>query len=112
MVHQRDALLARVGFIVLFYGERNAGTARTVRNIRAVRPLLLERQRNRGTEKRNYTMLDSLTSMSLLAGMEILGPLVLAAGLAYGIWVASRRRRKSREVSDQAARRLFQQRDE
>jgi hypothetical protein len=57
-------------------------------------------------------MLDSLTSMSLLAAMEILGPLVLAAGLAYGIWVASRRRRAAREASDQAARRLFQQRDE
>jgi hypothetical protein len=57
-------------------------------------------------------MLDSLTSMSLLAVMEIVGPLVLAAGLAYGIWVASRRRRAAREASDQAARRLFQQRDE
>jgi len=57
-------------------------------------------------------MLDSLTSMSLLAAMEILGPLVLAAGLAYGIWVSSKRRRGSQEASDQAARRLFQHRDE
>jgi len=57
-------------------------------------------------------MLDSLTSMSLLAAMEILGPLVLAAGLAYGIWVSSKRRRASQEASDQAARRLFQHRDE
>jgi hypothetical protein len=57
-------------------------------------------------------MLDSFTSMSLLTVMEIVGPLVLAGGLAYGIWVASRRRRVAREASDQAARRLFQQRDE
>ena len=57
-------------------------------------------------------MLDTFTSMSLLAVMEIVGPLVLAAGLAYGIWVASKRRRASREASDHAARRLFQQRDE
>ena len=57
-------------------------------------------------------MLETLTSMSLLAIMEIVGPLVLAAGLAYGIWVASKRRRAAREASDQAARRLFQQRDE
>ena len=57
-------------------------------------------------------MLDTFTSMSLLAVMEIVGPLVLAAGLAYGIWVASKRSRASREASDHAARRLFQQRDE
>jgi hypothetical protein len=41
-------------------------------------------------------MLDSFTSMSLLTVMEIVGPLVLAGGLAYGIWVASRRRRVAR----------------
>jgi hypothetical protein len=57
-------------------------------------------------------MLETLTSMSVLAIMEIVGPLVLAAGLAYGIWATSRRLRAARKASDQAARRLFQQRDE
>jgi hypothetical protein len=37
-------------------------------------------------------MLDTLQSMSLLTVMEILGPIILAAGLIYGIYHSRRRR--------------------
>ena len=37
-------------------------------------------------------MLDTLTSISLLTLVEILGPIILAAGLVYGIMHSRRRR--------------------
>jgi hypothetical protein len=37
-------------------------------------------------------MLDTLTSVSLLTVVEIVGPIFLAAGLAYGIMHSRRRR--------------------
>jgi hypothetical protein len=41
-------------------------------------------------------MLDTLHSVSLLTAMEILGPILLAAAIVYGIY-HSRRRRRSLE---------------
>ena len=37
-------------------------------------------------------MLETLQSLSLLTVMEIIGPIVLAAGLIYGIYHSRRRR--------------------
>jgi hypothetical protein len=55
-------------------------------------------------------MLETVQSMSLLALMEILGPLLLAAALIYGIsqW-ARRRRAATQAVSEEATRRLYQE---
>ena len=43
-------------------------------------------------------MLETLQSLSLLTLMEIIGPVVLAAGLIYGIY-HSRRRRSTQPAS-------------
>jgi hypothetical protein len=56
-------------------------------------------------------MLDTAPAMTILAIMEIIGPLVLAAALIYGLVVASRRPRSKRTTSDAAARRMYEQRD-
>jgi hypothetical protein len=37
-------------------------------------------------------MLDTVQSVSLLTLVEIVGPVLLAAGLIYGIWHSRRRR--------------------
>jgi hypothetical protein len=41
-------------------------------------------------------MLKTLTSMSALALMEILGPILLSLALAYGVYRASSRRKLNR----------------
>jgi hypothetical protein len=49
-------------------------------------------ERSDGTvHQGNDTMLDTLQSMSLLTIVEIVGPIVLAAGLIYGIYHSRRR---------------------
>jgi hypothetical protein len=53
-------------------------------------------------------MLDDLHSLSLLTVMEIVGPLVLAVGLVYGI-VRSRRSKSARVATDRATRDLYRQ---
>jgi hypothetical protein len=56
-------------------------------------------------------MLDTAPAMTILTIMEIIGPLVLAAALVYGLVVASRRPRSKRTTSDAATRRMYEQRD-
>ena len=52
-------------------------------------------------------MLDTIQGMSLLTIMEIAGPILLAAGLIYGLY--SRRRRGQQQQADTATRRLYTQ---
>ena len=54
-------------------------------------------------------MLETVQSMSLLAIMEILGPVLLAIALIYGIVQWSRRPRVAKKVSDEATRRLYRE---
>ena len=56
-------------------------------------------------------MLETIQSMSLLAVMEILGSVLLALALIYGIVQWSRRPRVAKRVSDEATRRLYRQGD-
>jgi hypothetical protein len=53
-------------------------------------------------------MLDTLQGMSLLTIMEIVGPILLAAALIYGIY-HSRRRRGDKQAGDAATKRLYAQ---
>ena len=52
-------------------------------------------------------MLNDLHSLSLLTVVEIVGPILLALGLWYGI-ARSRRSKASRRESDRATRELYQ----
>jgi hypothetical protein len=54
-------------------------------------------------------MLETVQSMSLLAIMEIVGPVLLVVALVYGIVQWSRRSRASKKVSDEATRRLYRE---
>jgi hypothetical protein len=55
-------------------------------------------------------MLESIQSMSLLGVMEILGPMVLAAALLYGIMQWARRPRGATEaVREEATRQLYRE---
>jgi hypothetical protein len=54
-------------------------------------------------------MLETVQSMSLLAIMEILGPVLLAIALIYAIVQWSRRPRAARRTSDEATRRLYRE---
>jgi hypothetical protein len=56
-------------------------------------------------------MLDTAPAMTILTIMEIIGPVVLAAALIYGLVVASRRPRAKRTASDAATRRMYEQKD-
>jgi hypothetical protein len=56
-------------------------------------------------------MLNDLHSLSLLTVMEIVGPIVLALGLWYGI-ARSRRSKASQMASDRATRELYQKEQE
>jgi hypothetical protein len=56
-------------------------------------------------------MLETEHSVTLLTIMEIAGPIILAGGLIYGIFYASRRRRDQKARGDAATRRLYQQKD-
>jgi hypothetical protein len=53
-------------------------------------------------------MLDDLHSLSLLTVMEIVGPVILAVGLVYGI-VRSRRSKSARVATNRATRDLYRQ---
>jgi heme exporter protein D len=53
-------------------------------------------------------MLDTIQAMSLLAIMEIVGPVLLAAALIYGVY-HSRRRRGQQQQADAATRHLYTQ---
>jgi hypothetical protein len=61
--------------------------------------------------KQNSLMLETEHSLTLLTIMEIVGPIILAGGLLYGIIVASRRRGAQKSRGDAATRRLYQQKD-
>jgi hypothetical protein len=54
-------------------------------------------------------MLETVQSMSLLAIMEIVGPILLAIALIYGIVQWSRRPRAAKSISDEATRRLYRE---
>jgi hypothetical protein len=54
-------------------------------------------------------MLETLQSVSLLTAMEIVGPIVLGAGLWYGIIRTRRLSRSRRRAADQATSRLYAQ---
>jgi hypothetical protein len=54
-------------------------------------------------------MLETVQSMSLLAVMEIVGPVLLAVALVYGTVQWSRRSRAAKKVSDEATRRLYRE---
>jgi hypothetical protein len=56
-------------------------------------------------------MLETIQSMSLLAIMEIVGPVLLALALIYGIVQWSRTPRATKSVSEKATRRLYRQGD-
>jgi hypothetical protein len=55
-------------------------------------------------------MLDDLHSISLLTLMEIVGPIVLALGLWYGI-AKTRRSKGSRMATEEATRVLYRDED-
>jgi hypothetical protein len=54
-------------------------------------------------------MLETVTSLSLLTLMEIVGPVLLGVALAYGILRSRRRSRSDRLRTDAATRNLYQQ---
>ncbi len=54
-------------------------------------------------------MLETLTSVSLLTTMEIVGPALLAAAIAYGIFATRRRRRAEKKRTEEATQRLYRQ---
>jgi hypothetical protein len=56
-------------------------------------------------------MLDTLSSTSLLALMEIGGPIVLAAAIIYASMQWSRRRRTRAQVTEAATRGLYREAD-
>jgi NhaP-type Na+/H+ or K+/H+ antiporter len=56
-------------------------------------------------------MLESITSVSLLTLMEILGPVVLGLALVYAIARVRRRSRAERAYTDEATRRLYREGD-
>jgi hypothetical protein len=55
-------------------------------------------------------MLETSSSLSLLTLMEIVGPILLAAGLVYGN-MRSRRSRRERPRADAATKNLYAQED-
>jgi hypothetical protein len=54
-------------------------------------------------------MLETLQSVTLLTIGEIVGPIVLGAGLWYGIMRTRRLSRSEREATDRATRRRYRQ---
>ena len=52
-------------------------------------------------------MLETLTSVSLLTIMAIVGPILLLGGLVYGAVVAGRRRRSQIPAADAATRETY-----
>ena len=56
-------------------------------------------------------MLENLQSITLLTIAEIVGPIVLGAGLWYGIMRTRRLSRSQREATDRATKRRYRQED-
>ena len=56
-------------------------------------------------------MLETITSVSLLTLMEIVGPVLLGIALAYAIIRVRRRSRAERSYTDEATRRLYREAD-
>jgi hypothetical protein len=54
-------------------------------------------------------MLENLQSVSLLTIVEIVGPMLLALALLYGIIQTRRRSRRSEIAGQQATRRLYRE---
>ena len=54
-------------------------------------------------------MLETIQAMSLLAVMEVLGPILLGAALIYGILMSRRRSRASKAQTDAATRHLYRE---
>ena len=56
-------------------------------------------------------MLETITSVSLLTLMEIVGPVVLGIALVYAVMRVKRRSRAERAYTDDATRRLYREGD-
>jgi hypothetical protein len=56
-------------------------------------------------------MLENLQSITLLTIAEIVGPIVLGAGLWYGIMRTRRLSRSQREATDRATKQRYRQED-
>ena len=56
-------------------------------------------------------MLETIQSLSLLTLMEIIGPILLGAGLIYGIVHSRRRSRAAKARTEAATRNLYRQED-
>jgi hypothetical protein len=54
-------------------------------------------------------MLETLQSVTLLTLAEIIGPIVLGAGLWYGIMRTRRLSRSERQATDRATKRRYRQ---
>lgn len=52
-------------------------------------------------------MLDTLTNVSLTTLMVVIGPVLLAIAIGYGLFALRHRSRSMKEHSDQATRRLY-----
>ena len=52
-------------------------------------------------------MLDTIQAMSLLTVMEIIGPIILACALIYGIYHSRRRSRLDEARADAATKELY-----
>ena len=54
-------------------------------------------------------MLETIQAMSLLTMMEVLGPILLGAGLFYGILMSRRHSRESKLRTETATRNLYRE---
>jgi hypothetical protein len=54
-------------------------------------------------------MLDTVTSVSLLTLMEVVGPLLLLAALIYGTTQYRKRSRETEQYTDEATRKLYRE---
>jgi FtsZ-interacting cell division protein ZipA len=57
-------------------------------------------------------MLETITSISLLTIIVIVGPIVLLAAMVYGTMAWHRRDRAATAARDEATRRLYSQKDD
>ena len=57
-------------------------------------------------------MLETLTSVSLLTIMEIVGPIILGLAIAYGIWRTRGRSKSEKARTAEATRALYDQADD
>jgi len=54
-------------------------------------------------------MLETIQAISLLTLMEVVGPVLLGATLAYGILMSRRRSRAAKQRTDAATRNLYRE---